>query len=754
MRLFGWELRRADEPQRIVQDTSRSPNVINLQDTATDWMGPQNGLAAMAPFGAAGGRRFDYRVGRNTNIGPRTEEDWACTAAGYEQLRFLADSCEIIRMLINRRKDEMTSLSWRFRRRESRTSDASDPGVQKLEEFFARPDGSTDFDAWMQMIVEDMCVLDAPALHISRRTDTAHWGEVAAIENVDGATIKCQVDEYGRTPAAPLGAYLQLLKGVSAVYYSTWDLIFAPHNRRPFSMYGYSPVDTIRDYANLMIRRAYLQLGYYTEGNMPECIIPLKGSADQVQRFQQTFDAQTMGGQKSGKAIFVPAENVDKVLMTKTDIVMTNFDEMLFRIACAAFSESSQPFTSQVNRATAQTAQETAENYGLRVCAKSMQELINRRIIQDPMVLGMPDYEIYVAPEPMTDMAKAAQIAIPAVTAGIMRVDEARDMLGLSGDAPEQFDASPAEASPEDSAPKELPSMTPPPTPEQAAQRVHRMMTRADHVARRRADASLARHMRYHAPLTAALDKWFRAMAHKVAASASTMTRDDDALDAITDSDLTDFESIMSDYLGKIYPDAGDSVLAQIAPVAVHAELKPVVSGHAVEAAKKRAAWLVGRTVTASGRVVNARRPSYRITDEMRRSVHDLTVESVEENWTTDKLEEALSESAGFGHSRALTIARTEIVNAHDAGRMIGARDLQNETGEGIMKRVVLASNENHCEECAENAEAGWIGIDEQFPNGDEHGVCHPNDMCELIFRAQSAVEGDAGDENDWEEGE
>lgn len=43
------------------------------------------------------------------------------------------------------------------------------------------------------------------------------------------------------------------------------------------------------------------------------------------------------------------------------------------------------------------------------------------------------------------------------------------------------------------------------------------------------------------------------------------------------------------------------------------------------------------------------------------------------------------------------------------------------------------------CEVCMENADAGWIDIDEDFPSGDDEPPAHPNCACELETRPVEA---------------
>jgi hypothetical protein len=712
-----------------VQDGARNPRIIDASK-APDYMGPGDALQAMAPLEAVKGRAFDYPVGYNMQTVPRGES-WSDNQASMQQLRFLADAGEIIRILIETRKDQLCALNWRFRKRSSKQVDGSDPGVKFLEKFFAMPDRENDFDTWLRMIVEDLCVLDAPAIHVSRFTDSVNYGKVAALEPIDGATIKCLMDEHGRRPAAPLAAYAHILKGIPAIHYSSWDLIYSPRNRRTHCQYGFGPVEQIKTYISTMIRRQVLQLGYFTEGNAPDCIIPMKGTADQVSKFQATFDAQTMGGQKTGKMIFVPSDNVDKILFTKDNILVDKFDEWLARIACATFSESPTPYVSQVNRATAETAQYAATREGLHVQIKHITNIINGSIIRHQMMLNMPDYEIYVAPEPLTDLEKVSAIALPAVAGGIMRVDEARDMMGLTGEAPAQPATNPQQAQVGEKTAQVDEQ-------EQARQSVGRMVRAAS-----AAEASRTKAMCHETALADKVGGWLQRMAAKVGKRMGQARRSDgdDPMDVITGSDLDEFSRIVEGSLESIATDSSLDAAASFLAGQDLSSVRAHLRDNAAAAARERGAWLVGRRLDEDGNVVAAARPEYSITEEMRESIRMVTAEAAEGSWTTETITEALQESAGFARSRAATIARTEIVNAHEQGKLSGWKAAEAASGAHLVKRSILGSNDNHAKECILNAAQGYIPVGSEFQSGDVGAPYHPNCMCTTVARKASKGE-------------
>ena len=62
--------------------------------------------------------------------------------------------------------------------------------------FLQRPDGIHGWTDWIRLLLEELFVIDAPALYCRR--DRA--GRLTALLPVDGATIKPVIDAWGRTP--------------------------------------------------------------------------------------------------------------------------------------------------------------------------------------------------------------------------------------------------------------------------------------------------------------------------------------------------------------------------------------------------------------------------------------------------------------------------------------------------------------------------------------------------------------------------
>jgi hypothetical protein len=269
------------------QNTSRSSGIA--RGTGADWFGPLNPLSPIAPPDIAG-RRFDFPAGYNLVTRPRGYEP-----VGFAELRGFADAYDVLRLVIETRKDQMERQRWRIRPRDpkfKRKSAAIDADmsarIAAAEQFFQKPDGVTRWKTWLRALLEDMFVIDAATLYCQR----SRSGQLCALQQLDGATIKRVIDDWGRTPQPyrnpnplPLAgeggegewifppAFQQVLKGLPAVNYSARDIIYRPRNVRAHRVYGYSPVQQVLMTVNIALRRQLWQLDYFTEGSIPDALI-------------------------------------------------------------------------------------------------------------------------------------------------------------------------------------------------------------------------------------------------------------------------------------------------------------------------------------------------------------------------------------------------------------------------------------------------------------------------------------------------
>ncbi len=382
-----------------------------------DFFGPGQPLPPQAQE-TAQGRAFDFPVAINRVVTPRSNE-----GVSFAQMRALADSYDLMRLVIETRKDQLLAQTWTVRPKDEKAERT--PRCDEIEAFLQSPDREHTWDTWLRMLLEDLFVIDAPTIY-PRMT---RGGDLYALELVDGATIKRVLDITGRTPVAPDPAYQQVIKGLPAVDYSRDELLYVPRNPRTSRIYGYSPVEQVIMTVNIAMRRQVHQLQYYTEGNIPEAMIgvPENWQPETIRNFQEYWDAILEGNTgKRRKAIFIPGGM--NPTFTKADVLKDAADEWFARIVCYAFSISPTPFIAQVNRATAESAQDAALEEGLGPLMRWVENLMNMIIAR---WFNAPDVVFTWHRHAENDPLAQAQIDKVYLDAKALHPDEVRERLGL-----------------------------------------------------------------------------------------------------------------------------------------------------------------------------------------------------------------------------------------------------------------------------------------------------------------------------------
>ena len=237
-------------------------------------------------------------------------------------------------------------------------------------------DGEHDFLTWLRILLEDLLVIDAPTVYVRRTLGGAPF----SFDIIDGATIKRILNPDGRTPLAPEPAYQQIIKGLPAVNYHRDELLYQPRNPRSNRVYGYSPVEQLIMIVNIAIRRQVSQLQYFTDGNIPDAFgtLPKEWSVEQIGKFQKYWDALLADTATRRKVRWLPGEG--KIEPVRGEPLFDQYDEWIARVVSYAFSLPPTAFVKQVNRATAESAQDTAIEEGLSPLMEWTIRCMNRLI--------------------------------------------------------------------------------------------------------------------------------------------------------------------------------------------------------------------------------------------------------------------------------------------------------------------------------------------------------------------------------------
>ncbi|MEC4591621.1 phage portal protein [Nitrospirillum amazonense] len=761
---------------------------------ASAWFGPLDPLPPTAQEVA--GRQFDFPSGYNLLQRPKAYE-----GTRFEALRALADSWDLLRLLIETRKDQMAGLAWNIRPRDQKegaTTTEPDARTKALVAFFRRPDGVHAWSRWLRLLLEDLMVIDAPTLYVARTLG----GQARALQVMDGATIKRVIDPFGRTPLPPAVAYQQELKGLPAVDYTTDDLIYAPRNPRPHRVYGLSPVEQIETTVNLALRRQIWQLQYYTEGNIPEALIgvPDTWNPDQIRQFQSYWDVLHEGDTASRRhAKFVPGGVAKTFIPIKEPELKGVFDEWLARVACFAFSVSPQPFVKEMNRATSENASDTAREEGLAPTKQWVKELIDDVLVRE---FGAADLEFAWSDDKEVDPVKAAEIANIHVRAGIKTLNEVRADIGYppvkGGDVPliytaggavpldtaiaqaqasveatqamgrpqaqdDQRQAAGGQENADDQAPgaKALGKRAPVTADEETDQdEVRGPDVEQDHQLRDLA-VELA------ALLLSLYDRWRvrlllflpDAMNNAIGPGLLPGMGVDRAGGVVADAwakagadiDLGAAATGIQNILNRVVDEAVAGMVGRLG--VTEADVRGAVQAAQAQALN-RAAEMLGITVTAG--VVHAAPDAQRVVldtvkaqlekavaDQLEAAAQAMAERSADSATPSEQKPDATAMAAGAVSAvTALTRDHTDLIGLTEVvgAANVAADAVAQAVGFVVGSRWVTSALENTCAICRLNEAAGVVPLGQRFPSGDFAPGAHPNCVCSRLFVLQRSA--------------
>lgn len=637
--------------------------------------------------------------------------------------------------------------------------------ARNIEKALRRPDGRRFFRNWQRELLEDLLVIDAPAIYISPRSHPDGAGKRAEV--VDGATIKCLLDDSGRQPEPPVSAYQQILKGVVGAEYTSEELIYAPRNTRSNRVYGYSPVEQVVMTISIALRRQLSQFQYYSEGNIPEALagVPDSWTPSQVEEFQAYWDSLMEGDTAARRHMkFLPGDL--KVQFTKDPTLKDTFDEWLARIICYAFSLSPQALIAQMNRATAETASAQAALEGLEPLKIWFADLMNEVIER---AFGTTDVQFEWEDEEIVDPKVKADVHVALVGAGILTKDEAREAYGkaplvqapppgapgapppgkaplpgkqpLPGQEAAQEGQEDGEEAPEEAPPtaQEAPggrgkappdtaagakAPTPPggaqePTPPEEAP--PRRKAPAAKLAKAREEVQVANGDRKRpdpeAALQAVVQGWLTRLRDRLLVSLGRKAR------KLRKVDAADMEALLDRALTAKERERVREELG--------VEISRIASASAEEAMRSVGVTIDDLLTQADERAIEwALEHAGELMDDLSATTLDrvrtLGARAEEEGWTNDELATALSDDIAFAGSRAEMVARTETAFASVQGNLTGWR----ESGRVAAKRWTVG--DGCCEEC-ELLDGEEAPLDGAFSSGDDGPPAHPNCRCDVL---------------------
>jgi SPP1 gp7 family putative phage head morphogenesis protein len=225
-----------------------------------------------------------------------------------------------------------------------------------------------------------------------------------------------------------------------------------------------------------------------------------------------------------------------------------------------------------------------------------------------------------------------------------------------------------------------------------------------------------------------------------------------DALDAILAGlDFAGWAALAGDIqplLDEIVSDGSYAAFGQVGvDVTTDPEALAMVNSQALDYARERSAEMVGKRRNLAGDLVDNPDAEWRIDDSTREFLRADVGQALADGWSNDKLASTIADSYAFSDDRAMTIARTETQMAANTGAVNGYK------ASGVVdgKQWLTAEDDLVSEDCVENGAAGdngdgVIGLDEDFPSGDDAPPAHPNCRCSIApYIDFSSADADQG---------
>ncbi len=187
---------------------------------------------------------------------------------------------------------------------------------------------------------------------------------------------------------------------------------------------------------------------------------------------------------------------------------------------------------------------------------------------------------------------------------------------------------------------------------------------------------------------------------------------------------------------------SGNVYAAHILPSSIHPLRFPVTQTESNEFADAIASAIYGAaaSIAAGSVIVDDVASRYLRDNSLTRLTGDFSATSVNrlrdaiaEAWDAggsyNQIVSAIQETfQDFSDTRAGMIAQTEVNDAYNRGRMAIAIEA------GFDQKAWDPDGEA-CPICMDNVDAGWIGIDDDFPSGDSAPTAHPNCDCSIDFQ-------------------
>lgn len=341
--------------------------------------------------------------------------------ANITEIREFAQSCWV-QMVLNAIKKEVINTEFEYCNADSNDKNEYTEDIKKLKKFFEKINSNKeDIYDLMLPVISDVGEIDAgvwvkvfdnssyeerkvefvdqlgnsKGIGTKRLLKPIGQRKLKEVWYGDGSTFLKQTDPYRR-----LLAYYQYsfrMPKQAPKEFLTDEVIYFMNNRRSYSLYGFSPLQSIVQVIELLAQSTRWNKDYFKNNAVPDAIIALTGTNDiALQKFKDSWEKSLKGN--AHKTAFVNSQDIKVHQLTTNaqDMQWLDGQKWFFHIVFGAYglSPSEAGFYENSNRSTQEGQERVTIRNAIIPYLKMFERNINRHLV--PEILQTEDPKVKV----------------------------------------------------------------------------------------------------------------------------------------------------------------------------------------------------------------------------------------------------------------------------------------------------------------------------------------------------------------------
>jgi len=293
------------------------------------------------------------------------------------ELRELARS-PWVTMCVNAIIDEITSTPWAIVPKDEKNPNTAN--VDKVMEFFKRPNKNDEsFVSILRKILRDILEIDAGVI-------VKVFGDRGKLEEIyaaDGSSFLIDVDRYGNVKG--YWQYSYAAPHSEPIKFDDREIVYIKANPRSYSVYGWSPIQSLREILKALVKSAEWNQKYFEQGAVPQGILSLIGMSEtDFNRFKAYWNSQVRGAPYKVPIVGNDVKWIPLNLSNK-DMQFLESQNWYLKLVMAMFKvpPSMLGFTEDVNRATAYEQGRTFTRKAILPLLRLLEYHINLEIVSE-----------------------------------------------------------------------------------------------------------------------------------------------------------------------------------------------------------------------------------------------------------------------------------------------------------------------------------------------------------------------------------